>query len=185
MAGQPPTITDASVTLTFGAAGVYYGYATITDVKFEFANVSAYTTLSNSAVAQEITYAANELQKQLEHFYVMPYTGTDWSILATLRELNAKLAAARIVDRYFMASEPDLSPFAAELRQWVDVKLLDIVNGNEHWETPFGDATPQAMQPAYNLASGATVSPSPASSDPATANPTFRMGRNPYRPDVF
>lgn len=185
MAGQPPTIADASVTLTFGTAGQYYGYATIADVRFEFANVTAYTTLTSSTVAQEITYAANELQKQLEHFYVMPYTGSDWSILATLRELNAKLASARLVDRYFMGSEPDLSPFALELKAWVDVKVLDIVNGNEHWETPFGDAVAQAMQPVYNLALGATVSPSPNSADPATAQPTFRMGLNHYRPDVF
>ena len=185
MAGQPPTITDASVTLTFGTAGQYYGYSTIADVTYEFTNVSSFTTLTNSAVAQEITYAANELQKMLEHYYVMPYTGSDWSILQTLRELNAKLASARLVDRYFLGSEPDLSPFAAQLRQWVELKVLDIVNGTEHWETPFGDATAQAMQPVYDLSAGATVAPDPGSADPATALPTFVRGLNRYRPDPF
>lgn len=185
MAGQPPTITDASVTLTFGPTHQYYGYATIADVTYEFANYSSYTTLTNSVVAQEITYAANELQKQLEHFYTMPYAGSDWSILNTLRELNAKLAAARLIDRYFTASEPNLSPFGLQLRQWVDVKVLDIVNGNEHWETPFGDAVVAAMEPVYDLAAGITVWPNPNAQDPAVACPTFRMGQNRYRPDVF
>lgn len=185
MAGQPPTITDASVTLTWGPAGQYYGYATLADVGYEFANLETFTTLSSSVIAQEITYAANEMQKQLELYYVMPYAGADWSILATLRELNAKLAAARLVDRYFMASEPDLSPFAATLRNWVELKILDVVNGTEHWEYPFGDATAQAAQPVYDLSQGATVAPNPGSADPATALPTFQRGLNRYRPDSW
>src|SRR5215469_11530632 len=106
---SPPVITDGTVTLTFGAAGQYYGYCTIADVGFEFPNAASYSTLTASVKGQEVTYAAMELQQMLAQWYVMPYTGSSFMVTNTLRELNAKLAAARIIDRYFSGSEPNMS----------------------------------------------------------------------------
>lgn len=188
MAGTPPTITDASVKLSFGAAGVYYGYCTLVDVRYEFTNVQSYQTFTANpdgvtAVAEEITYAAVELQKLIERYYVMPYTGTDFNILLQLREMNAKLAAARLVDRYFMGSEPDMSPWAEDRRSFVESLVLDLSNGNLLWYTPFGDATPQGEAPVYLQASGATVYPNPNAVDPAAQAPIFRIGRSPFQPE--
>ncbi|MGZ3682201.1 MAG: hypothetical protein ACXVDI_26875, partial [Ktedonobacterales bacterium] len=121
MAGTalPPVIADATVTLSYAGtqagivAGQYYGYCTIADVRYELPNIASYPDLTattgtppinmngNSLIAQEITHAALELQDTLDHFYQMPYTGTNAVILLTLREMNAKLACARIIDRYF------------------------------------------------------------------------------------
>lgn len=182
---SPPTVLDASVTLTFGPAGQYYGYCTIADVTYEFTNQASYKNLTNSVVAQEISYAAVELQKMLEHYYVMPYVGADFDILTTLREMNAKLAASRIVDRYFMGSEPDMSPWATERRAYVESLVLDVVNGTMQWAAPFGDATPQAMKPTYNLSTGATVYPNPTASDPNAQTPIFTVGRNVFRRDLM
>src|SRR5574337_1317307 len=112
----PPSISDNSVTLTFGAAHVYYGYATIADVSYEFPNTEAFSTLSNSVIAQEISYAAQEMQDQLNYVYLMPYTGSDSGILLTLRDVNAKLATANIIDRYFQGSVPNQSSAAPERR---------------------------------------------------------------------
>ena len=92
MAGLPPTITDATVTLTFGASGQYYGYCTIADVSFEFPDKALFSELSgstgNSVIAQEITYAAQELQEQLALVYQMPYAGTDGGAKKSLAEVG-------------------------------------------------------------------------------------------------
>ncbi|HLZ20723.1 MAG TPA: hypothetical protein VKQ30_01185 [Ktedonobacterales bacterium] len=194
MAGLPPTITDATVTLTFGAAGQYYGYCTIRDVDYEFANIANYKDLwpqpgagssvmanGNSIVAQEITNAGVEMQQMLARIYQMPYTGADGGILHTLRQINAKLATANLIDRYMQANEPDLSPAAAERRSWAELMLTDIVDGVIQWATPFGDAVPLAEKPIYPLAAGATVLPDPTSSDPFAATAVFTMGRTRVR----
>ncbi len=182
MPGAAPTITDASVALTFGGAGVYYGYCTIADVLFEFPNSAAFTTLSHSAVAQEITYAANEMQQRLDTVYVMPYTGTDAGILQTLREINAKLATANLIDRYFQGAEPDMSPAAVERRSYAELRILDVVNGIDRWGPEVGsDAVPRGMLPVYQMSTGATIFPDPNSLDPYQANPVFSMGLTRYR----
>lgn len=180
---SPPVITDASVTLTFGAAGQYYGYATIADVKFEFPNAASFSTLTNNVVGQEITYAALELQKMLDHFYVMPYTGTSFNVTTTLREMNAKLTASRIIDRYFSGSEPDLSPAGKAMRDWVELLMTDIENGKLRLEDPWGDATPRAMLPVYNTAAGATIYPNPSIADTTAATPIFTIARPTFKRD--
>ena len=182
MSGLPPTITDGTVTLTFGASGQYYGYCTLKDVDFELPDKSSFTTLTPSVEGQVITYAAQELQEQLTLKYAMPYTGSDGGILLRLRELNAKLAAANIIDRYFTADEPNISPTAAELRSWVELVLTDILDGNIIWTgTGFGDAVAVAETPVYPLALGATILPNPLTGDENAANPLFTMGRFQYR----
>lgn len=178
----PPTIADGSVTLTFGAAGQYYGYCTLADVSFEFPDKSSYTTLTNSTIGQEITYAAGEIQDLLATRYLMPYTGADGGVQLTLRNLNAKLATANIIDRYFQASKPNLSPAAAERRSWVELVLKDILDGVIQWSgTGFGDATTQPEKPSYPLAKGATIMPDPVLGDEFAQTPIFTMGRSRYR----
>lgn len=179
----PPTITDASVTLTFGTAGQYYGYCTIADVTFEFPNAASFSTLTNSAVAQEVTYAALELQQMLAQWYVMPYTGTNFNVVNTLREMNAKLAAARLIDRYFSGSEPNLSAAGAALRAFVEVLVVDIENGKLRFEDPWGDATPRAMLPVYDTAQGATIYPNPSIADSTSATPIFTISRPNFKRD--
>lgn len=179
----PPTITDGTVTLTWGTAGQYYGYCTVADVNFEFANTEAYTTKSNSVVGQEITNAAMELQDILDYVYQMPYAGTNGGILLTLRNINAQLAAANIIDRYFSASLPTASADAAAKRSQAELILHDLVNGAIHWEPPFGDAVAQGQLPIYQQSALAVISPAPGSSD--TAAPVFVMGRSRYRRDVL
>ena len=185
MAGLPPTITDATVTLTWGAAGQYYGYCTVADVEYEFANIEAFTTLTASVVGQEISNAAQEMQELLDHAYQMPYVGTDTGILLTLRDVNAKLATANIIDRYFQGSVPNNSTAAAERRSWAELILHDLITGAIHWEYPFGDAIPRGQLPLYQTSSGATITPNPSASD-FSATPIFRIGtRDRYRRDVF
>ena len=181
----PPTITDATVTLTFGTAHQYYGYCTVADVEFEFVNKASFSTLTSSTVAQEITYAAQELQQMLVHFYQMPYAGTDAGVLLTLRQMNSWLAFANIVDRYFMGAEPDMSPAAKERRDLVESFVMDIVNGSMRWEYPFGDAVPQAMSPVYDLAAGASIFPNPNDIDPNNASPIFSIGQTSFRRDML
>lgn len=183
MTALAPTITDASVTLSFGAAGQYYGYCTLLDVDYEFPDKDSFTTLTNSNIGQAITYASNELQTALERYYQMPYVGTDATILLLLRELNAKLAAANLIDRYFQGAEPDLSTAATRLRQFAELLIVDIQNGKIQWAAPFGDAVLMAERPLYPLAAGATVLPDPNSSDPFAANPRFTMGRTKFNRD--
>jgi hypothetical protein len=186
MAGLPPTISDGTVTLTFGAAGQYYGYCTIADVGFEFPDKSSFTTLQgnagNSVIAQEITYAAQELQEQLALKYQMPYVGADAGILLRMRELNAKLATSNIIDRYFQADEPNLSPAAAERRSYAELVLTDILDGNIQWASPFGDAVAMAEKPLYPLSAGASIQPDPLFGDQFAQVPIFVMGRTRFRP---
>lgn len=177
----PPTITDATVTLTFGAAGQYYGYCTIADVTYEFPDSADLTLLTHSTIAQEISAAGQELQDQLNLVYVMPYTGSDTGILQTLRQINAKIATANLLDRMFRGSENALSETAAAQRSWAELIILDVLHGNIQWGTPFGDATPRAEQPLYPMSAGATVMPDPNDSDPYTANPVFTMSRARFR----
>lgn len=196
----PPTITDATVTLSFAGVqsgvvtGQYFGYCTIADLKYQLPNIASYGTLTaanapstgvpmngNSLLAMEITYAALELQNMLDHHYQMPYAGSNGPILTTLREMNAKLAAARVIDRYFLGGEANASPSAAELRSWVELIVVDLKNGAIRWDAPFGDATPRGMLPVYQTSVGATISPSPYDADPLTANPVFSMGLSRYR----
>lgn len=180
----PPTIVDATVTLTFGTAGRYYGYCTLADVQFEFNNLDAFTTLTANVVGQEITYAAQEMQDQLAHVYAMPYVGVDSGILLTLRDVNAKLATANILDRYFQGSVPNASPAAAERRHWAETILLDVLHGAIHWETPFGDAVQAGQLPVYQTSTGATVTPNAATQDGGD-KPIFTIGRSSYRRDVL
>jgi hypothetical protein len=181
----PPTINDPSVTLTFGAAGVYYGYCTVADVAYEFPNKASFSTLTNSAIAQEITFAAQEAQVQLDHVYQMPYTGTDAGILLRLRMINAKLATANLIERYFSGSEPDLSPAGTERRSWAELNIMDVINGVEHWEYPFGDATPRAQLTVYQQSAGATITPDPNDIDPNNAYPIFSIGTTRFRSDMM
>jgi len=180
---SPPVITDGSVTLTFGASGQYYGYCTIADVQFEFPNKGSFSTLTNSVVAQEITYAALELQQMLAQWYVMPYTGSSFMVQNTLREINAKLASARIGDRYFSGSEPNMSTAYAAQRAWVELCMTDIDNGRLRLEDPWGDAQPRAMLPVYDLATGATIYPNPSIADATAATPIFTIKRPTFKRD--
>jgi hypothetical protein len=192
MVAMPPTITEVGVTLTFNpanptagtpAANTYYGYCNVAQVKYLFTtNLTAMASgLTDSIIAEAITEAAIELQKQLEHFFLMPYAGSDPVILSTLMELNRKLAFANIYSRYFAGSAPDESPAAEAARQWYDLKITDIVNGAEQWLTPFGDATAQAMAPMYDLAAGASIMPNPQLADRNAATPIFSIGQTRYR----
>ena len=198
--GLPPTITDATVTLSFAGvqsgvvAGQYFGYCTLTDVKYEMTNIASFQGFAdnstppgqsingNSLIAMEITYGALELQNLLDHYYQMPYTGTNGPILTTLREMNAKLAVARIIERHFLGGEAnELSPMALERRSWVELIVVDLMNGKIRWDPPQGDATPRGMLPVYQLSQGATIQPSPYDADPLNANPIFTMGAARFR----
>jgi hypothetical protein len=171
----PPTIADNSVTLTFGAPHVYYGYCTVADVSFEFANASAYTKLTSSVVAQEITYAAQELQEVLATVYQMPYAGSDAGILLTLRNVNAKLAAANIAERYFAATVPNASAMAVELRDWAETMVASIQSGLAQWGPPYGDAVAAGEHPVTPKSALTLGSPSPGQAD-LGATPIFRIG---------
>ncbi len=186
MAGLPPTITDATVTLTWGTAGQYYGYCTVADVGFEFPNKGSFATLTNSVIGQIITYTAQELQQSIGLIYAMPYAGTDGGVLLTLRNMNAKLATAELIDRYFQGGEPDMSPAAADRRAFVEALVMDLVNGTVHWDTPFGDAVALGEKPAYLRATAAQIWPSPNDIDPLVANPIFQItGQSQYRVPGF
>jgi len=178
----PPAINDASVTLTFGAPHVYYGYCTVADVTFEFANASAYSKLDSSTVAQEITYAAQELQEVLATTYQMPYAGSDAGILLTLRNVNAKLAAANIAERYFQATVPNASAMAVELRDWAETMVASIQSGLAQWTPPYGDAIPAGEHPTTPRSALTLGSPNAGQQDRGAA-PIFRIGGDmPYRP---
>ena len=181
MAGMPPTINDNNVTLTFGATHVYYGYCTIADVSFEFTNISSYSALTNSVIAQCITYAASELHQLIDPYYAMPYTGTNAIILLELRQINSWLACSVIVDRMMQGAEPDMSPWAEERRSWAELKINAIISGHIRWDTSVGaDATGRAILPQYNPAAGATITPDPSTGDPIngdqSAIPLFSVG---------
>lgn len=174
----PPTIIDGTVTLTFGTAGQYYGYCTVADVSFEFPNKALFTTLSNSVIGQEITYAAQEVQNLISRMYTMPYVGVDGGILLTFREINAKLACSRLIVRYFQGSEPNLSPAGEERRAWAEAILSDIINGTLVLSPPIGDAQPLSEAVIYPTASAATITPNPYFSDSIETSPIFSISRN-------
>src|SRR5260370_39556953 len=104
---RPPQITDNTnytggpvsggiLKLTWAASGIFYGYAAIADVAYEFPNSDSLSLLTSSAVAQEIATSAQELQNHLARIYQMPYVGTDGGIIDTLRQITAKLATANL-----------------------------------------------------------------------------------------
>jgi len=171
-----PTITDASVTLTWGPAGQYYGYCTIADVVYEFANAQNMPKLTPDVMGQEITYASQEMQEVLATTYEMPYAGSDPGILLTLRNINAKLAAANIADRYFQATVPNASDMATEKRNFAETLLADIQHGLVQWAPPLGDAVPMGERPAYPQSGLTQGSPNPGQMDRG-ARPIFRIGR--------
>lgn len=183
----PPTITDATVTLreagfiTGISAGQYFGYCNIAGVQYEIANiaempqlVTSPTDLGRSRIAQEIFGAAVELQVELDHFYVMPYTGTDNNVLSQLYDLNAKLATARILKRLYAGAETTASAAAAELESWVAEVYAAIKAGKIRWDQPFGDAQPRAMNAVYDLSTAITNAPS-AQDAGLSAVPMFRI----------
>lgn len=181
----PPTISDGTVTLTFGSAGVYYGYCTIADVKFEFPNATSFTTLTNSVVAQEITYAASEMQNLLSRLYTMPYAGTDGGILLTFRNINAKLATSNLITRYFQGNEPNLSPAGEERRAQAEAILTDIINGTLVLSSPIGDAQALSEAVIYPTASAATITPNPYFSSPLENMPIFTISRDRFRDNLM
>lgn len=190
MDALPPTITDSTVTLTYAAvqsgvsSGEYFGYCTIADVKYEFPELVMYPDLTdptsapamngNTRIAMEITYAAQELQAELAHFYTMPYSGSSGNILLQLRELNAKLATARIIERYFRGASPNASQTAAEIQAYVAEFYTSIADGKVRWDAPFGDATVRAMLPVYDLSSGNSITPNPGAFD-GSQTPLFSV----------
>lgn len=182
MGALAPTITDASVTLTWGAAGQYYGYCTLADVGYEFPNSANYITLTPSAIGQEISNASQQMHEVLGHVYQMPYAGSDAGILFTLRDINAKLATALLIERYYTESEPNLSGTAAERRAAAMLRITDVVSGVTRWDTPFGDAVGLAQNPVYNQATGATITPNANALD-GSGMPVFSMRRTRFRGD--
>jgi hypothetical protein len=183
----PPKITDGTVSLSFGfiwdgvtypaspsVTGAYFGYCTINDVDYEFANLSGFKSLSSSVVAQEICYGAIELQETLQFIYSMPYSGTNQNILTKLREMNAKLAFARLVDRYYTANSPNHSEAAALKRDWVNHQVGQLIDGVVRWDTPFGDAVGTARLPVFNRAAVSGGKPDPNSGD-SSADPIFSL----------
>jgi hypothetical protein len=174
-------VSGGILKLTWAASGIYYGYATIADVAYEFPNSDSLSLLTSSAVAQEIAAAAQELQNHLARIYQMPYAGTDGGILHTLRQVNAKLTTANLIERFFQGSEPNLSPAGAERRAWAELILTDIANGVIQWSSPFADAVAMGEKPLYPLSSGASILPDPNTFDPNDAVPFFTMGRNRFR----
>lgn len=183
MAELPPLIVDNSVTLTYSftygtttyASGAYYGYCTIADVKYEDPSVAVKSGMTNNVIAQEIAYAAVQLDEFIHYVYVMPYAGNDHRILQRLRELNAKLAAANLWDRFLNQAEPTAgSPASVRLRQYVHEVVGDIVSGAIRWDAPFGDATPQARTPVYDVSTQVSVTPDPNAGDDS-ADPIFTL----------
>jgi len=180
----PPKITDATVDLTFDfiwdgatySSGSYFGYCSIADVQYEWASLTGFTTLTSSVIAQEICYAAIELQERLGTAYTMPYSGSHQGILTKMREMNAKLAFARVVNRYYTGNSTSAnhSEAAAEKMEWVNHQGEGILSGHIRWDAPFGDATGTARLPVFSKAAASSASPDPASGD-SSANPIFSL----------
>ena len=186
--GLPPAKTQAGITMPswVTAANTYYGYCTIADVQLLFQDQANMPSSANnsSVVAQCITEASLELHKSLELAYVMPYVGADLTISGTLNELNAKLAAANIYDRIYGANEPDMSTVGALLRSYVETRVLGILDGEENWAPPIGDAVPNGDKPQYPHASIAQGVPSGAS-PLAPMEPIFTLrGLNYRKPSI-
>ena len=174
MTALAPTIVDNSVTLTWGPNHQYYGYCTVADVSYEFPHSANYINLTNSVIGQEITNASEQMHELLVHAYVMPYAGADGGILLTLRDINAKLAVALLIERYFQAAEPDVSP-AGDLRRVAAMQRInEVLNGSIRWDLPFGDAVSNAMKPVYDVSAAATITPSPNALD-GSGTPIFTI----------
>lgn len=195
MAKLPPTVVDATVTLTYSftdnggttyATGAYFGYCTVADVRFESPMLDAtsgYSTLQssvaapngNSAIAQLIAYTAlNDLHHMLNPYYQMPYSGTDQGILQTLRMLNAKLAAARVFDRLLRGVEPGPDPnVAMALRAEAELIVHDIMSGAIDW-SDVTDIVVRARKPALHGGADATSTPATTASDGSQV-PIFSM----------
>src|SRR5215472_12085342 len=163
----PPLIHDNNVTSVpyswVPAVHTYYGYATISDVQNEFLDLGNMPISANNSnfLAQVIIDTAIEMQNALEEVYVMPYAGTNLAITATLNEINRKLAAAACYERVFGANEPDASTLGTDLRAYAESRLLGIINGEEQWGAPFGDAVVQGEKVIYPHSSIAQVYPNP------------------------
>jgi hypothetical protein len=81
----------------------------------------------------------------------------------------------------FSGAEPNASPWADAYEAQVAAIIADIESGRIQWQSPFGDALPQAEKATYPLSAGATIMPDPNSSDPFTAQPFFVMSRMRFR----
>lgn len=181
MPALPPAIVDAGVTQKpyswITATNTYYGYCTILDVQQEFLDVGNMPASANNKnfLAQMITDTAIELQNALEIAYVMPYIGTNLGIIGTLNKINRKLAAAETMCRVFGANEPDMTTWGQDLRDYAEACILGILDGEEMWDKPFGDAVAQAEKPVYPRASLNVFSPS--QSDLNGQQPIFSIGQ--------
>jgi hypothetical protein len=181
MPALPPAIVDAGVTQKpyswITATNTYYGYCTIADVQQEFMDVANMPSSANSKnfVAQMITDTAIELQNALELAYVMPYTGTNLAILGTLNKINRKLAAAEAIMRVFGANEPDATTWGQEQRDYAESCLVGILDGEEQWAAPFGDAQPQPEHAVYPRSALNVYSPSTL--DQNGQEPIFSIGQ--------
>ena len=187
--GLPPALTQAGISMPswITASNTYYGYCSIADVQLLDLQLAGDTSSfgNNSVVAQCITEASIEMHKSLELVYQMPYVGADLTIKATLSELNAKLAAANIYDRIYGANEPDMSTAAANLRAYVEQRLLGIIDGEENWAAPIGDAMPNGDRPAFPHSAVASVQPTGTTGDPWSDSPIFVIGKMTYhRPTI-
>jgi hypothetical protein len=191
MPALPPLITDGTiVTKPYSwvpSTGIYYGYCTWDDVNNEFLDSGNMPVSANNPLflVQVIIDTAIEMQNALEEVYVMPYTGTNLAIVATLNEINRKMAAAACYERVFGANEPDASVLGEALRAHAESRLLGIINGEEQWGAPFGDALPQGEKVIYPHSSIAQIYPNPNAADPYAQQPIFSMGRLGYRKPVF
>lgn len=193
MGSRPPAITDATVTLPASwnaPAHTYYGYCTLVDVQFELSTFDSFSDLfpapgttnavtgmnGNSLLALQISYAATlDIDAMLGRYYQMPYAGTDTTVLDTLRIINAKLAAARVLDQYLQTNTENATALAQALRAEGEAYLLDIRDGNIAWGPPFNDAVPMGDKPVYPLSALAQVSPNPGNQDDS-AVPIFVIG---------
>lgn len=187
MPALPPLINDTNVTSKpyswVPGNHQYYGYCTISDVQNEFLDLGNMPISANNSnfLAQVIIDTAIEMQNSLEEAYVMPYTGTNLAITATLNEINRKLAAAACYERTFGANEPDASTIGIDLRAYAESRLLGIINGEEQWSTPFGDAVAQPEHAVYPRSSLALYSPGP--SDWHGHEPIFSISRTRIKRD--
>lgn len=181
MPALPPLIADNNVTIKpfswVPAIHQYYGYCTILDVQQEFLDVGNMPTSANSPnfLAQCITDTAIELQNALELVYVMPYTGTNLGITGTLNKINRKLAAAMAIERVFGANQPDATTWGQEQRDYAESCIVGIIDGEEQWSAPFGDAVSQPERAAYPRSALSVYSPSMSDQDGGV--PIFRIGQ--------
>lgn len=181
MPALPPLISDSTVTIKpyswVPAIHEYYGYCTILDVQQEFLDVGNMPSSAENPnfLAQVITDTAIEMQNALELAYVMPYTGSNLAILGTLNKINRKLAVADAIARVFGANQPDATTWGEAQRAYAESCIVGILDGEEQWSTPFGDAVAQPEKAAYPRAALNVYSPS--TSDTDGQNPIFMIGQ--------